>query len=355
MSFTIEPLVVPASSDDEAWRAYVALLNRAYERESGSALLPWDAAVMHSEYVTRTHRVIDGFVALRDGELVGAASLEYDRSTARDVQIAVSTDPSDPLLFGALLTHVEGEARALGRSNAQIYVSSPVDIDEHDDDEILRPPSGFGGVLRSAPLVRVLLDHGYALGQVERCSVFRRGTAPSELERRLAAASAVAGADYEPVWWSGRTPDEYVDAYAYAISRMSTDVPHGELEVEEQTWDAARVRAREARVEPTGEVWAIAAVVHRPTGQIVAFNELVVPPDRTEPTANYGTIALSDHRGHRLGTIVKCLGLLRWLDLAPSSPAVVTFNAVENRYMLDVNEAVGFTPLFWEGTWSKGL
>jgi len=355
MSFTIEPLVVPASADDEGWRAYVALLNRAYERDSGSALLPWDAAVMHSEYTTRAHRVIDGFVALRSGELVGAASLEYDRSTARDVQIAVSTDPSDPLLFGALLTHVEGEARALGRSNAQIYVSSPVDIDEHDDDEILRPPSAFGGVLRSAPLVRVLLDHGYALGQVERCSVFRRGTAPSELERRLAAASAVAGADYEPVWWSGRTPDEYVDAYAYAISRMSTDVPHGELEVEEQTWDAARVRAREARVEPTGEVWAIAAVVHRPTGQIVAFNELVVPPDRTEPTANYGTIALSDHRGHRLGTIVKCLGLLRWLDLAPSSPAVVTFNAVENRYMLDVNEAVGFTPLFWEGTWGKGL
>ncbi|GGF45037.1 GNAT family N-acetyltransferase [Microbacterium sorbitolivorans] len=346
---------MPASADDESWRAYVALLNRAYERESGSALLPWDAAVMHSEYVTRTHRVIDGFVARRGGELVGAASLEYDLSTARDVQLAVSTDPADPSLFEALLAHAEGEARALGRTNAQIYISSPVDIDQHDDAEILRPPSGFGGVLRAAPLVQILLGRGYALGQVERCSVFRRGTDPAKLERRLHAASAVAGSDYVPVWWSGRTPDEYVDAYAYAVSRMSTDVPHGELSVEEQSWDAARVRAREARVEPTGELWAIAAVVHRPTGQIVAFNELVIPPDRTETTANYGTIALSNHRGHRLGTIVKCLGLLRWLDLAPSSPAVVTFNAVENRYMLDVNEAVGFTPLFWEGTWSRQL
>jgi hypothetical protein len=355
MSFTIEPVVVPASADDAAWRAYVALINRAYERDSGSPLLPWDPTVLRSAYADRTHRVVEGFVALTRGEPVGAASLEYDLSTARDVELAVSTDPADPDLHDALLAHVEERARALGRSTANAYVSSPVDIRAHDEREILRPASGFGGVLRAAPAVRTMLGRGYSLGQVERCSVFRRGADPSALRNRLDEALAVAGSDYEAVWWSGRTPDEYVDAYAYAISRMSTDIPHGELEVEEQTWDAARIRAREARIEPTGELWAVTAVVHRPSARIVAFNELVVPPDRTQATANYGTIALSDHRGHRLGTIVKCLGLLRWLDLVPSSPAVVTFNAEENRYMLDVNEAVGFTPSHWEGAWSKHL
>lgn len=355
MNLTIEPVIVPDSPDDDAWRAYVDLINRAYERDSGSALLPWDPTVLLSQYADRTHRVIDGFVALSGGEPVGAASLEYDRSTQRDVEFAVATDPADAELHDVLLAHLEERARALGRSNASAYVSSPVDIRVLGEHEILRPASGFGGVPLGSADVQTMLRRGYALGQVERCSVYRRTTDPTPLQQRLDAASAVAGPDYEPVWWSGRTPDEYVDAYAHAISRMSTDIPHGELEVEEQTWDAARVRAREARVEPTGEEWAITAVVHRPTGQIVAFNELVIPPDRTQATMNYGTIALADHRGHRLGTIVKCLGLLRWLEFAPTSPAVVTFNAEENRYMLDVNEAVGFTPSHWEGAWSAQL
>ena len=355
MSLTIEPLVVPASADDPAWQEYVALINRAYERDSGSALLPWDATVLHSQYIDRAHRVVDGFIARSDGELVGAASLEYDRSTERDVELAVATDPADARIHDALLAHLEERAREQGRSNANAYVSSSVDIRGLDEGELLRPASGFGGVPLAAPSVQTMLARDYTLGQVERCSVYRRTADPSALHERLDAASAVAGYDYEAVWWSGRTPDEYVDAYAYAISRMSTDIPHGELEVEEQTWDAARVRAREARVEPTGELWAITAVLHRPSGRIVAFNELVIPPDRTQATMNYGTIALSDHRGHRLGTIVKCLGLIRWQDLVPESPAVVTFNAEENRYMLDVNEAVGFVPSHWEGAWSKKL
>ena len=53
--------------------------------------------------------------------------------------------------------------------------------------------------------------------------------------------------------------------------------------------------------------------------------------------------------------LLKVENLLALERTLPGRPSVLTWNAEENRAMLDVNEAVGFVPIGYEGAWRKDL
>ncbi|WP_203135412.1 GNAT family N-acetyltransferase [Microbacterium sp. JZ31] len=308
----------------------------------------WLAALRATEYTVREARIA------RDGDrIAGVLLFEYQRDGDKNASAGVFVRPEDRGrgIEDALLDEAERLAHEHGRSVLHSWNLTRAD---HPGERLVSP-TGIGSIPSDADTTRLLQRHGYTLGQVERVSMFDFAASLGHAQRMLDAALAKAGGDYRPVWWQSPAPDEHVDGYAYAVSRMATDVPSGELEWEEETWDAARIRYREKLKADAGQIMAVAAVVHVPTGAIAAFNELVIGRDRGRRAENYGTLVLPEHRGHRLGTIVKCLGLIRWHELVPASPSVMTFNAEENRYMLDVNEAVGFRPVGASGEWKKEL
>jgi len=102
-----------------------------------------------------------------------------------------------------------------------------------------------------------------------------------------------------------------------------------------------------------GRLTMTVAARHEPTGRLVGFSELSLPGNRSRSVQQLDTLVLAEHRGHRLGMLLKVANL-RALQMGGSIPSQVhTFNAEENRHMLDVNEAIGFRPVGHAGCWRK--
>ena len=353
---TVTDLVVPASVDapDAAeFRAMVELGNRQCVLDAGIDDLYESPEETLPRWLDSTDRTYRGFVARRGAEIVGFAFFVVaNESGAKSVEVELLVIPPH---WGTgveqmLLTRIEQEARVLGRELLQAWTLHSVERTER----MLVPATGWGTV-PSTPLSELLAVNGFTMEQVERNSILPLNTPMEHVERMLADAVAFAGDDYRVVSWTLPTPQDLRDGYADVMSRMATDVPSGQLEFDHETWDADRVVRHDKALTDGGQLMSVAAVEHVSSGRIVAFNELVIGADRAGVTHQYGTLVVKEHRGRRLGTIVKCVNLLRWRDVAPYSPKISTFNAEENRPMLDINEAMGFVPASYAAGWQKKL
>ena len=222
-----------------------------------------------------------------------------------------------------------------------------------DTPGVLQPPTGSGRIHPDDAGANFALRHGYVLEQAERYSVLSLPVEPALLDRLQDDAAEHAGADYRLVSWTDRCPDEWVDQVAVLETRMSTDAPLAELDMQEAPWDADRIRTWEKQVADAHDGYALTAAEHAETRTLAAFTILRYPLDRPEIVFQEDTLVLHEHRGRRLGMLVKTENLRRLRELRPEAARVHTWNAEENAFMLSINVALGFRPTGVIGTWQK--
>lgn len=250
----------------------------------------------------------------------------------------------------AMAERLEQIGRELGATTLQSWVDHRPPA---EGDEAMAAVSGHGTIALDAP-ARLAVSLGYTLEQIDRISELDVEAARADLERHRADALAHASEDYETRAWQGPTPTELLGAMAALHGRMVTDAPAAGLDVDDERWDAARVQRLEAELTEAGQTLLQAVAIHCASGEAVAFTVLVLPaPGR--PAFQEDTLVHADHRGHRLGMLVKAENLLQLGRLHPDRTRVITWNASENRPMLAVNEALGFVAVGAEGAWQKRL
>ena len=255
-------------------------------------------------------------------------------------------------LGAALYAWAEGRAVAEGRTVLQTGVMSPEEV---PGAERVAPATGVGTV-PTTPGLRFAVGRGHTLEQVARVSTLDLPVDAALLDR-LAADAAERSAGYRLHTWRTTVPDEFLDAYA-AMQTMMIDAPNGGLEIEEEPYDAARIRREEAEAAEAGDDCLITVAEHVATGELAGFTVIewetrageslagqADDGDGPREAADQGdTLVARDHRGHRLGMAMKVANLRAFTALRPGVRRLHTWNAEENDHMLAINVALGFRP-----------
>lgn len=347
------PLTIPASMDApdaDEFREFTRVRNEVYREISGTdddTLAP-EELLPHYQPSPEEIRYV--WVAVVDGEIVGRVGVDIpleDGSRGAFWLIELLRAHHGRGIGSAGYELIEKTAREHGRSVLQSWAQHP-----DAPGPRLEAPTGFGSIPDDR-VARFYQRHGYRLEQIERESALDLTSTTDDVARLLAEAETAA-TGYRVVQWQLPTPPERVAGYAWMKSRMSTDTPMGALEFDEETWDAERVARHDRKTLDGGRTMLVTAAEHIDSGELVAFNELVIGADASAASHQEDTLVLKEHRGHKLGQLVKCAGLTTWHgEFAPQSPKVITYNAEENRPMLDINEAIGFAPVAYNGAWKK--
>lgn len=205
-------------------------------------------------------------------------------------------------------------------------------------------------------------------GGSEFCAAVGASAALSETRSRLDVTTVDRGSfdamlaeawthaeGYRTLRWQGMPPEEYIADLAYLDGRMVSDAPMGDLDWEQELVDADRIREGERRRLARGIERFHTGAIHVASDKMVGFSSLGGEKEITTHMWQSNTIVDPEHRGHRLGTIVKLENFAFALAHRPGTIAIDTFNATSNEYMLAINRAMGFRPAGAWTQWQKTL
>jgi GNAT superfamily N-acetyltransferase len=263
-----------------------------------------------------------------EGSVAGWYKLELpDLENLDQAELTLVVHPAQRRhgLGRALLNHATARATANGRS-------------------ALNGPARFGSdgdrFARSVGAERGLVD-------VQRVMDVRATGDDQLAELRQSAERAAAG--YSLMSWTGLVPEDFLDQAAALFAALN-DAPHDPRSTP-VTWNAQRVRERVNDLRPHYGLRTYAVAAMSGDGQPSALTEVAVDPADPGWGHQMLTGVTREHRGHRLGLLVK-IAMVEWLKAAePALERIQTWNAESNRYMIAVNEALGYTILGQPSSW----
>ncbi len=287
---------------------------------------PWHPGVPAAEVQVLATHGWDGDPELfflgrdADGSLVAAGWAVLptrDNLNAALVGVRVVPERRGQGIGSAFYDHVEGVATAAGRT--RFFTGGP----ESEAGRRFAEARGYA-------VASVMMTRRVDFAEVSAATV---QAAYDEAEPHAR--------EYELVRLAGPLPTELMDAYVDTVSAIN-DAPLDDLDIDDEVYDADRVRAYEQAQLVSGHRLYRVLARHRDTGAVAGHTVVAVETERPHLGDQHDTTVVGAHRGHRLGLLVKA-DMMRWLrDAEPALGRVTTQNAASNAHMIAVNERLGY-------------
>ncbi len=264
------------------------------------------------------------------GEAVGCYLLilpERENLSMAMCVLAVAPDSRRSGLGSRLLAHCARQARLAGRSRLT------------------------GEVTDGSPGASFAAAAGAASGMAEVFRLLKVGPGLPARVSELGAEAARHATGYALVPWLGVTPEEYINDVV-RIGGAMADAP---TDNEPEFWDADVIRdAEQAGIAARFRLYSVAAR-HEQSGQLVALTQVRTDPGSPGWGFQQMTAVLPEHRGRRLGLLVKLAMLDQVLGREPDLTCVLTSNAGPNDHMIAINEQLGFEGRAVRRSWELDL
>ncbi|MHA7222118.1 GNAT family N-acetyltransferase [Arthrobacter sp. RHLT1-20] len=218
----------------------------------------------------------------------------------------------------------------------------------------LVPGSGLGFVPLGSREVEFARHTGYTLQHIEQFSACRLPLDSKLVVELEAEADEANGGRYRLHHWTDRCPEQWLEAVAALENSAGEDGVPG-VEDPDMVLDGGILRHAEDVAIAQGRRTVVTAVEHLATGMLVGLTTISVLALRPDVVFQDDTVMLQTHRGNKLGLLIKVANMERLTEQFPDARVLYTWNAPENRYLLKVNQQLGFTTAGVTGIWQKEL